>query len=503
MAKDMNARICLGFEIKSSGLLFAVLLLTIQGAASQKVKVEAEVVSYPGQTVNLRCNFVDQGEIQLTQVSWIWEPTDGIRDNIAVFHPQFEPNYPNSPLKGRVSFPNPSLENPSIVITDVKMTDEGKYICEYATYPSGNEQGTTSLIMLAKPKNTASSVTVTEGTKPVVVARCESANGRPAAKIKWVSVVNGQGTNTTKPGTDNTITVSSEYILVPTAADNGKDIGCVVSHRTLDKPQSIPLKLAVEYPPKVTVVGYDNNWFVGRTDVVLTCQATGNPVPTTINWKLLSGQMPDTVQIKGNKLTVLKVDEAVNTTFVCEVKNRLGIGKDQVTVVVRVKRLPMKGPTTGSIIGAILGVVLILALIATAVVLFRKHRKNRSNGDGPPNYKPPPPKKTGGSTEMLNAKRDSLTAAQPLNSAYYETNGEPVTNLDAYSDEEAGYNEEAPNPSDWEEPAHPAGNEAPDETLPIYEEPPSPDGYHGNEEEAEPTSHPSRGDSFVSPAMYV
>ena len=49
----------------------------------------------------------------------------------------------------------------------------------------------------------------------------------------------------------------------------------------------------------------------------------------------MSGELPDTVQIKGNELKVLKVDEAVNTTFVCEVKNRLGIRRDQVTVVIR------------------------------------------------------------------------------------------------------------------------------------------------------------------------
>lgn len=32
------------------------------------------------------------------------------------------------------------------------MSDEGKYICEYATYPSGNEQGITNLVMLGKSK---------------------------------------------------------------------------------------------------------------------------------------------------------------------------------------------------------------------------------------------------------------------------------------------------------------------------------------------------------------
>lgn len=45
--------------------------------------------------------------------------------------------------------------------------------------------------------------------------------------------------------------------------------------------------------------------------------------------------MPDTVQVTGNELKVLKVDEAVNTTFVCEVKNRMGVSRDQVTALVR------------------------------------------------------------------------------------------------------------------------------------------------------------------------
>lgn len=85
-----------------------------------------------------------------TQVSWIYEPKEGERLNIAVFHPKFGASYPTSPLKGRVRFTTepPSLSNPSIQISDVKMTDEGKYICEYATYPSGNEQGITSLVIL-------------------------------------------------------------------------------------------------------------------------------------------------------------------------------------------------------------------------------------------------------------------------------------------------------------------------------------------------------------------
>lgn len=86
------------------------------------------------------------------QVTWIYEPKEGKRTNIAVFHPRFGPNYPDSPVKGRVSFTaSPiNMNSPSIQITDVRMTDEGKYICEFATYPSGNEQGIIYLVMLGK-----------------------------------------------------------------------------------------------------------------------------------------------------------------------------------------------------------------------------------------------------------------------------------------------------------------------------------------------------------------
>lgn len=47
-----------------------------------------------------------------------------------------------------------------------------------------------------------------------------------------------------------------------------------------------------------------------------------------------SGQLPATVQVDQNKLLVKKVDETVNTTFVCEVKNNLGSGKKEVAVTV-------------------------------------------------------------------------------------------------------------------------------------------------------------------------
>ncbi|XP_069041325.1 poliovirus receptor isoform X1 [Lepisosteus oculatus] len=351
-------------------------LLLVQVVGCQHVKVEPEVLAYPGQDVTLRCQFVQDGEAKLTQVSWIWEPVNGQKQNIAVFHPNFGASYPSSPLKGRISFINSSLENPSIHITALVLGDEGKYTCEYATYPSGNDQGTTSLFVLVKPRSSADIITVPAGDSPVAVARCVAAGGRPAADVSWETAAQGNWTTVPTQNSDGTVTMTSEYLLAPTSEDNGKDISCVVKHKTLKIPARFPLKLFVEYPPQVKIFGYDNNWYIGRTEATLMCEATGNPSPTNVTWKLLSGQMPENVVISHNKLTVLKVDEAVNSTFVCEVNTRLGATREQISVNVREAR--ETGTPAGVVAGAVIGTLLALLLLGALVaVLYTQHRRHK------------------------------------------------------------------------------------------------------------------------------
>lgn len=461
-----------------------LLVLTAQGALAQKVRVEEELEAYPTESVDLRCQFIDGGgKTKLTQVSWIWEPIDGQRDNIAVYHPIYGQSFPNPTFKDRVAFLHNSLENPSVRISNLRMSDAGRYTCEYATYPSGNEQGTTTLIMLAKPKNAARVVTVQAGTKSVVVAQCEAVEGKPAASIKWLGSVGGNHSTSSSSGPDGTVTVRSEYRLVPTAADNGREVTCLVDQRTQDQTWVYPIKLSVEYPPSVSIEGYDHNWYIGRSDAVLLCLANANPAPTTVTWTSLSGPLPDSVEVDGNKLTVRKVDDAVNTTFVCEVKNKLGATKNQITtIVIDEKRLIGGAPPTGAVIGGILGALAVIGIITGVILYMRK----RQDDDGPPKHKPPPPVKAGSSTEMLNKPSEPPTATETLplspGEVYYETSGkEPVTNLD---DDGSGG---ALN-----------GGAKYDNMN---------DGLHGND--FDPANHDvppvniARGESFVSPAMYV
>ncbi|XP_047200044.1 PVR cell adhesion molecule related 2 like isoform X2 [Hippoglossus stenolepis] len=469
----------------------AVVLLVAEGISAQKVRVEEELEAYPTESVDLHCQFIDgAGRTKLTQVSWIWEPSEGQRDNIAVYHPSYGQSFPNLAFKERVVFLNNSLENPSIRISHLRMSDAGRYTCEYATYPSGNEQGTTTLIMLAKPKNSAKVVTVQAGTKSVVVAQCEAADGKPAATIKWLASVGGNHSTSTTNGPDGTVTVRSEYRLVPTPTDNGREVTCMVEQRTQERPWVYPLKLSVEYPPSVSIEGYDNNWYVGRSDAVLQCLASGNPAPTTVTWTAASGSLPDTVVVEGNKLLVRKVDDAVNTTFICEVKNKHGASRHQITTIVIEEQRPITpGPPTGAIVGGILGVLVFIAIVGGVIFFVRKHQED---ADGPPKHKPPPPVKAGSSTEMLNKPSEPPTATEtaPLSpgEVYYEPTGrEPVTNLD---DETTG-----------------ALNGGAPPVMVDLDKYDNIDGHRGNDLDSSshepPPANICRGESFVSPAMYV
>ncbi|CAL8396549.1 unnamed protein product [Gadus morhua 'NCC'] len=311
------------------------------GVEAQRVRVEEELEAYPTEEVDLRCQFVNAGgHTKLTQVSWIWEPVEGQRDNIAVFHPTYGESFPNPSFENRVAFILGTLDNPSIRISDLRMADAGRYTCEYATYPSGNEQGTTTLVMLAKPRNSVRAVTVEAGSEAVAVAVCEAADGKPAASIQWLGGVPEEGapegprTNASLPGAEGTTTVLSEYWLVPKATDHGRQLTCRVAQRTQTETWVGVVTLSVEYPPTVSIEGYDANWYMGRSNAVLTCLVTGNPAPTIVTWRTTSGRLPDSAVLSGNRLTVGKVDEAANTTFVCEARNKLGGDSGQITASV-------------------------------------------------------------------------------------------------------------------------------------------------------------------------
>lgn len=77
------------------------------------------------------------------------------------------------------------------------------------------------------------------------MAVCTSANGRPPARITWQSDLNGNASVSEETNADGTVTVKSIYRLVPTKEANGQSITCVIEHKTLTQPESIPVTLSI------------------------------------------------------------------------------------------------------------------------------------------------------------------------------------------------------------------------------------------------------------------
>ncbi|XP_039974726.1 carcinoembryonic antigen-related cell adhesion molecule 5-like [Xiphias gladius] len=295
--------------------LLCMVSATFTGTAGQRVKVDPEVLSYPGQTVNLRCAFTDATGIQLTMVTWIYEPKDGERINIAVFHPNFDPNYPNSTVKGRVSFsPSPpNMVSPSIQINNVRMTDEGKYICEYATYPNGNEQGITYLIMLERVAN----VTVTANTTDLVEfsrslsLSCSSSGS--SLSFLWLNISSEVTASDRVQLTDGNSTLS----IVNVTRDDQGPFRCHVFNR-VSNGTSAPVNLSVSFGPENIILKLSppQEYYEEGSNVSLSCSAVSRP-SAEFQWFRNENLLSDT----GPELRLMNLQESPSEKYSCQAFN--------------------------------------------------------------------------------------------------------------------------------------------------------------------------------------
>ncbi|XP_072910495.1 nectin-1-like isoform X1 [Hemitrygon akajei] len=411
----------------SSIEVIAVLSL-LAAAVAQHVKVEPAVFGFVGNQVVLRCQFVDPASsVQVTQVTWVKDPT-GAKINMAVHNPKYGTNYPVD-TNNRIHFRNASLTDASLVIDRLLMSDDGIYSCEFATYPEGNQEAATNLTVLAEPEISASPLLVRSGKLPVPVASCIAAGGKPPASITWRGNVPGNATTELTQNADGTTTVTSRYQAVPSSELDGVTLECMVTHRTLERPKVIINTLSIQYPPIVTIEGYDDNWYLDREHASLTCNVKANPAASDYRWYMNGGDVPSGVRIVGHQLTVDRVTYQVNGTFSCEASNSLGQTNGNIDIFVREAPL-QSGSTTGAIVGGIIAAVVILAVLVTAVLIFRQQRKKTdldTNDEEPPSHKPPPPRAT--FADPAKAEMAEKMETIPLNTTYFETSGEEANEM--------------------------------------------------------------------------
>lgn len=97
----------------------------------------------------------------------------------------------------------------------------------------------------ARPSISAESREVRAGGASTPVAVCTAAGAKPAANVTWRSSLLGSANATELPQSDGTVTVASQYNMVPSSAAHGQSIACVVTHPALPQPQVLPVVLSV------------------------------------------------------------------------------------------------------------------------------------------------------------------------------------------------------------------------------------------------------------------
>lgn len=124
--------------------------------SGQMVQMDTSKSGFVGSQVELRCVFINSNPpVKISQVTW-QKLLNGTKQNVAIANPALGVSV-LPPFKERVSFKHaavrhrtPSLEDTTIVFSNLQLSDEAAYICEYTTFPAGNRENMVNLTVYGK-----------------------------------------------------------------------------------------------------------------------------------------------------------------------------------------------------------------------------------------------------------------------------------------------------------------------------------------------------------------
>uniref|UniRef100_A0A7N5KRI9 Ig-like domain-containing protein n=1 Tax=Ailuropoda melanoleuca TaxID=9646 RepID=A0A7N5KRI9_AILME len=337
----LSVTLRLGFPVYKVGLMVVLALrscLRTKWTGTVGVLAPAQVRGRLGDTVELSCKLQPlEHEVRVTQVTWTRRNAAGDDLNVAVFHPTQGPSFPEP---GRLEFvaarPGEELRDGSLALRELRAEDEANYTCRFAMFPEGSRSGPYLAPRPGPASGIAGSPTLPIlQPEPVPVACCVSSEGRPPAKISWPHLDEKANESQVPGHLPGTFTVTSLLTLIPSSQADGKTVTCRVEHESLEEPVLLPVTLDVPYPPEVSISGYDDNWYLGRSEATLSCDVRSKPEPTGYDWSTTSGSLPPSAAAQNSQLLIQTVDESINTTFICRVTNTLGTGQAELTIQVR------------------------------------------------------------------------------------------------------------------------------------------------------------------------
>ncbi|CAM4552307.1 unnamed protein product [Leuciscus chuanchicus] len=359
-----------GLGSHSISLFFCVILATFLP------KGAAQTISAQGQ--NLVTNNVSVVEGEMAIISCRVKNNDD--SVIQLLNPNRQTIYFRDvrPLKdSRFQLVNFSDNELLVSLSNVSLSDEGRYVCQLYTDPP--QEAYADITVLVPPGNPileSREEIVSEGNETEIT--CTAMGSKPASTIKWMKGDQPlQGEATVEELYDRMFTVTSRLRLTVSKEDDGVAVICIIDHPAVKDFQAQKY-LEVQYKPEVKiVVEFPEGLTREGENLELTCNAKGKPQPHQINWLRVDDDFPSHAVITGSDLFIENLNKSYNGTYRCVASNLVGEAYDDYILYVydsRADGAPQK--IDHAVIGGIVAVV-VFAMLCLLIVLGRYFARHK------------------------------------------------------------------------------------------------------------------------------
>ncbi|XP_044077724.1 cell adhesion molecule 1a isoform X6 [Siniperca chuatsi] len=357
-----------------SGSLATILFLFMLQAALHKGAAQYPVVSQNLVTDNVS---VVEGEMAIISCR-VKNNDDSV---IQLLNPNRQTIYFRDmrPLKdARFQLVNFSDNELRVSLSNVSLSDEGRYVCQlYTDPPQEAYADITVLIPPGNPIIEARDEVLSEGNETEMT--CTAMSSKPAATIRWMK---GDKELPGKPRVeltyDKMYTVTSRLTFTVSKEDDGVPVVCIVDHPAVKDFQAQKY-LEVQYKPEVKiVVEFPQGLTREGENLELTCQAKGKPQPQRVNWVKVDDDVPSHAVITGGDLYIENLNKSYNGTYRCVASNSVGESFDDYILYVYDSRAGEGAPRTvdHAVIGGVVAVV-VFAMLCLLIVLGRYFARHK------------------------------------------------------------------------------------------------------------------------------
>ncbi|XP_019571017.2 cell adhesion molecule 1 isoform X6 [Rhinolophus sinicus] len=230
------------------------------------------------------------------------------------------------PLKdSRFQLLNFSSSELKVSLTNVSISDEGRYFCQLYTDPP--QESYTTITVLVPPRNLMIDIqkdTAVEGEE--IEVNCTAMASKPATTIRWFKGNKELKGKSEVEEWSDMYTVTSQLMLKVRKEDDGVPVICQVEHPAVTGNLQTQRYLEVQYKPQVHIqMTYPLQGLTREGDALeLTCEAIGKPQPVMVTWVRVDDEMPQHAVLSGPNLFINNLNKTDNGTYRCEASNIVG-----------------------------------------------------------------------------------------------------------------------------------------------------------------------------------